>query len=1821
MAKKASYNDIISVNEDWSMDEREGLPYSGYSVQKFIKQEGIIKAQTAYNQRYGASFFDSENNTILFFNDEEAKLEWLATNNESKIIGKLPLDFTGTINQIKINNLMGSTNIYFTTKQEENKIILGFTSQEKGLTDTYWNEVLEDAYFTISVDKLSTGNYITIIDRQLVVNGSTLTFDVKEYLATGTNKVKINVQGADTKASSVLILNATLTTMYLSPANFSWYLPFIEGTEYNLGGVNIGGAIDKTLKIIISNENGYHEEYDEPLGTDTYTTNAYFYKGLKFPTSGTGVYTVEMFLDAGNIRSDVLKYNIICVEEKDRTTAKIVAISNVLKEVINYQDNTYFSFVTYNGGASFSHPTITIKSNINNIITEISKDTLYNTATSSVIEFTRALEIESEEPNIQLTVDIDWGNTQSNTYAVDNTASYPPVGNYLFYLQPSTRSNSEENREVILNQANKTYITDNIWNRVSFVEGIDGYTTINGRKCLYLPAYSSLEINYKPLESFNTGKTIDISFMVDNISNYNDPIITICDDAFKKDFRGIIIYPDRIIVHTRDLNTNDLSQSYEIQEGALNSIQISYVKGYKVNYGNLITVAVNGGKKREFSFGNDNITTSGNIKLGSNSSDLAIYSLKVYDKGFSSAEFMQNFINSLPSVIEKQAAKALIQSVIDDSYNIDYDRVRGNFNTITVEMLNNAELPHYGLSKDYSAYCNTEFDFCTLPKQYQLKAWKFILKNCKIEGQGTTSMNYWLWNLRWRLDKSDNLIVIYPDGTEATLGEVHFDGVGVHPLVNRITAKKNWASGMQSHKMGATSAFNDLHKHIGLDNEVGGRVAVYQIPVFVFEKILKDGSTTHYNHICRGIYTVGPDKGDKKTFGWNNPAIKDTLITLEGLDHNIKGAGFDYPWEQLVYKQDLEAICVPNSGGFEAGLEVGNCGTAETEEEVSEYLDNEFKDAYKVCYEYSPLIKGTSSSLETINRNVEEWGLQKDSEGHAYQRFEFWIDGEYDVLYLNKVSNKYEKNGINLLEQLNITEEELNGKSIDEKNQIFIQKRIARFKEVASKYWDIEDNMFYIVFCTIFGAKDNGIKNTYPYKMLPFSEGGRYKQRQDDLDSLFPYDNQGLPSAKFWCEWSDFSDENKTAYVFKGEHSNLVQLLLLAFPEVEKDIAHRILDSMQALSKYGSTSFDKLKGFFTTYFFDNAQNYFPISAYNKDIEDGYEEAWPQYTNKNYKVDTDPLAQIVGNAYETEISWIEKRLVYIMSKYQYGPFGYNGYNDDSLGRITYRTQVSQNRTLTPAIPLYPAIANGVNVINSPKRIMDNESITLSGAGGTNTNVYIMAADYLSDIGDLKDLAVDSNQNPILGVSSKRLKTIKVGDENADLVTSNLAGLSIGECPSLIVIDARNLNTLTGEIDLSKCPRLQQALFSATDVRSINLQNGSKLTKLSLPDSITSISLLNHKYLTDAGLEYNALSNVEFYRVEGCNIDSFQLMKDIYTSNDSVLKNIRVLGFIYNGDASDIDLLYDLATKAKGIDSEGNTTNSLPVFEGVLNIEGSVYEDTYLSLLELYSSSEETEKLIINVKGGYYIRFADPEVLRVLMANGVSSDGVGITTADVDAVTSISTWFKENTEITSFDEFEKFTGVTAIAESAFKTCASLESLVIPESVVSIGRYAFKNTSSLAIDIVVPNVVGTFVDTFVYSAITGIEAGIEKTERVSGSAFQGSGIKWAVFPNMVTTGPWAFRSTPLESIFLGQNLTSIDSWAFNDCANIATIVCMATTPPALDSNTIPPSSCIIYVPESAVDAYKAATNWASRADNIKPISEIPTNTTFYERIKDYL
>lgn len=1862
MTENKSYNDIRNTSEDWELDDRNNLPYSGKSVQDFIKK-GINKAELSYEERIEDTYFDPYSYTIYFFKSTAEKEQWLQDPNsvEPK---KLELNLAGVQKQLKIINEMESLNVYFTTASDTAELKFSFASHEKEVTSSEWRPITEDAYISVAVDKGGSGEFIEIISRQLLLSGNSASVDVRKYLTTGANRVRVTVTGAFSKAEDTIQYQVNLTSMYLSPSNFTWNIPFIEGREYHLGGMNIGGNIDKKLFVKLTNENGYYKLYEKYLGSSTYITNAYFFNDLEFPSAGTGVYNVELWLDADGLESDHLSYNIICVSAADETTARLVCISNIAEKAINYADNILFYYTVYNGGAAKATPHIKITAVVNTNPIVIKDEDLVSVDTGTKLPYNFHLEVETDENDLQLTSVLTFGNEQVKNFVIDNSASYPSTNGAVFYMNAANRNNTQSNKKNIVNEITKGTVACD-WTNMSF-DGLDGWTVDSeGRKCLTIQAGSSASIHYQPLSSVGTGKTIEFNYKVSNAADYSEPIISICDDPSNDKFKGIRILPKKIVLHSRDKNTSDYIQSYDLMDEQYVNLLITIVRNYKTNYGNIAIIYVNGVKKCEFEFENaDSWDVASNILLGSSSADLSVYTIRVYNSGFGLQDTQKNYISSLNTSKDKADAYAKMYNILDDSFNVDYDKVYGIYNTMVVELLGGSELPHYGLSKEYTAQSNLELNILNEDEDKPTISGTYL--NTPVGGQGTTSMNYFRWNLRWKKT----------------------------PI--RITAKKNYASSMHSHKMGACGAFNDLHNLVVGENEAGGRVAVYQYPAFGFLKTLVEGTKDQYNYQFIGLFTVGPDKGDKGTFGYKHPDYKNTVISLEGTDHSIKGVGFDYPWSELKYVESEESICVDKgNNNYDAAWEVSVCGNKETEIEKQAYLNLEFGPAYKAVYDNSCMIMGTNESIDTINANVTAWGERKDSTGREYQFYEFWIDGEYDLYYLSKKTNIYVKNGVNLLTQLGINESELDGLSIEEKNNLFISKRIERFKEVAANYFHIDDILFTFAFLFIFGCSDNFKKNFYPYKFEPLEKGGRYRMRQDDMDTLADIDNQNLSTKSFSIELEDFTDETKTAYVFKGEDSVLLQNFLRAFPTEFKQMGKRILAAMYELSETGTSTIDRLTGFFDKYFWNKAQLYFPKSAYNTDAEYSYEEAWPPYKNGNYKVDVHPLSQSRGDHYEAERDWFINRLIYVSSKFGYGPFAQ--YNDSDLGVISFRTQLAQDFTLTPAIDLYPTIHSGQSaVLTSSDRVKAGESVTLMGAGGSNTNVYIKGADLLSDIGDLSTLAVDA-ANASISAASKRLQRLKLGDENAENVTSNLASINIGECPSLMLVDARNLSSLSGTVDLTQCPRLREAYFGGTDVRAISLANGSKITKLQLPNTITQISMQNLKFLEDAGLDKGDLSNVEFYRVENCpNLDAFGMLKELYYKHQSIkieqfsedittspctlgadnrwylgthnechiciplkegekitievleggtipsyafftsynppysnedlmpftstenkrhiingtsvtvtaplgtnyiaftiidsngasykykitkystlstspLKNIRVIGFVYDGDSTDADIIMNLAKNIAadgstvdytGIDSEGVPQSGLvPIIEGTLNIAGSVYEDSASFVREQYPN------LVLNVTGGYYIRFADKAVQDICAANW--GDGLGTTEAQAATVTSLGTKFNKNANITEFMELSKFS-VTSIAADGFLGCTNLTKVDLSK-ISALNSQAFRDCVNFAGDgngdLRLPAL--TSISNCVFGGYNQVQCtGLKRVLDLGSIATLPNGINGysGVFRNQInltevhlpdtltTIGSRCFQScSSLVNINLPSSITTIGYSAFDDCTSL--------------------------------------------------------------------
>jgi hypothetical protein len=76
-------------------------------------------------------------------------------------------------------------------------------------------------------------------------------------------------------------------------------------------------------------------------------------------------------------------------------------------------------------------------------------------------------------------------------------------------------------------------------------------------------------------------------------------------------------------------------------------------------------------------------------------------------------------------------------------------------------------------------------------------------------------------------------------------------------------------------------------------------------------------------------------------------------------------------------------------------------------------------------------------------------------------------------------------------------------------------------------------------------------------------------------------------------------------------------------------------------------------------------------------------------------------------------------------------------------------------------------------------------------------------------------------------------------------------------------------------------------------------------------------------------------------------------------------------------------------------------------------------------------------------------------------------------------------------------------------------------------------------------------------------------------------------------------AFRNcTALTSITLPASVVSIGSYAFNGCSELTTVTILNGTPPELGTSAFSNSIRGIYVPASAVDAYKESASWSGSA-----------------------
>lgn len=441
-------------------------------------------------------------------------------------------------------------------------------------------------------------------------------------------------------------------------------------------------------------------------------------------------------------------------------------------------------------------------------------------------------------------------------------------------------------------------------------------------------------------------------------------------------------------------------------------------------------------------------------------------------------------------------------------------------------------------------------------------------------------------------------------------------------------------------------------------------------------------------------------------------------------------------------------------------------------------------------------------------------------------------------------------------------------------------------------------------------------------------------------------------------------------------------------------------------------------------------------------------------------------------------------------------------------------------------------------------------------------------------------------------------------------------SIGRCPfsectslTTIVVDSRNTkfdsregcnaiiettsNTLVTGCDYTTIPSSvtsigEEAFRNCIGITSINIPNSvtsigeyafgncTSLTSVTIPNSVTSIGLCAFYYctsLTSVTIP-NRVTSIGYATFWNC---SSLTSITIPNSVNSIVS--RAFEDCMNLTTVTVEIRNPLSIDSYTFPNRANATLFVP-YGCRAGYMAANYWKEFKEIIELEAQPSDI------------IIFADAEVKRICVQKWDTNNDHELSFAEAAAVTSLSSLFRNNSAITSFNELAYFTGLTTTSVYAFEGCSNLASVTIPNTLRTLGAYAFSGCSSLT-SITIPNSVRT-IDSFAFKDCIGISSvtipkgvitigqnpfagciGLETIVVESGNTKYDSrgncnavieiasntllaGCKNTIIPSGVTKiADWSFDNcSSLTSVTIPNSVTSIGRAAFGSCKGLTSV-----------------------------------------------------------------
>lgn len=715
------------------------------------------------------------------------------------------------------------------------------------------------ADITVTISRGTTQTYQVTTKN---VSAGTYTLDVSEYLLVGTTDIYVKAVATTedgTKQTKQAYTSINVITLSLT-------------SSYNLGSTIANGGYKNSDTIEIpftitgsgtKDVSMYVDGEENPVSqtiNKSGTVNGSF--TIKGSTLTAGRHTIQLVAERNGLKSDSIYMDVlkagqnvpfVGIKYTDKS-GTILTTTHLTPTLQAYQyEQMSFNFVAYDPN--------TTPAQVEVYLNDVLKNTI--NAPRSMQTYTNRF---TEQGAQKLVLKVGTKSYTLNINVAESSVNLSEaIYGLLAKLDAAGRSNTENDPAQWTSGGLSTEFSGFDWSSNGWTG--ESLKLTNGAKAV---------IDFQPFKTDikATGLTIEITMKVSNIMSRSANVVKCIDGG-----KGLLITAEEASFKTGQsvtyTNEDDEQVTREIKLGT-NFVSDKWIKialAISTKDDNrLMQLFVNGNRTgadiydTSFNFAQDNPQS---LAIDSADADVEVKTIRIYSRALSDDEELDN------NTVDAETSDAMMalfdeNDILGETGEVDIDKIRAKGKGVLRIVRKNKLDDVYAENNKKTDFVADVYFYSPYGKEYD-----FVLRDCYIRIQGTSSTKYPSKNIRIYCAKGGETLSFTIGGVVDPLGKNRYCmRPGAIPM-NLFCCKSDYSDSSMSLNTGGAKLFNDIFKELGLftppqryQYEHGGkqtsainvRTAIDGIPIDIFCAETEDGESEYY-----GQYNFNNEKSKSET--------------------------------------------------------------------------------------------------------------------------------------------------------------------------------------------------------------------------------------------------------------------------------------------------------------------------------------------------------------------------------------------------------------------------------------------------------------------------------------------------------------------------------------------------------------------------------------------------------------------------------------------------------------------------------------------------------------------------------------------------------------------------------------------------------------------------------------------------------------------------------------------------------------------------------------------------------------------------------------------